>query len=326
MKSTKHGIYVFAPSNTMADISAKGIEIGINNLKKIGFDVIIGKNAYKRSHYTAGSISERIEDINYGLHHPEVEIMMPAFGGYNSNQLIDKIDYNLIKEKKKIFVGYSDTIILLNAIFSKTGIPSIHGPSFASFCNPNLQHEVLESFKNLINDETVVYGTPKQAACDLWFLKNDLGPRDFYPHPEWISLNDGIATSRLVGGNLDSFISLLGTEYLPNLEGTILLVESSMDEPTGKFDRHMTQLQLAGVFNKISGLIIGQFPLRSLLSQKELISSIIERVIQSSNFPIICNASFSHVDPLLSLPIGRKIRIEANKKNCNITVLSSKKI
>lgn len=318
MITTKRGIYVFSPANTMADMSSQGIEIGIRNLNNLGFEVIFGGNASKKSLYTAGTIGERLEDLNYGLNHPEVAIMMPVFGGYNSNQLIELLDYPLVKKQNKIFVGYSDTIILLNAIFSKTGIITIYGPSFASFCNPNLQEEVAESFVDIINDKSIEYVTPKQAACDLWYMKDNLGPREFYQHPEWTSLSDGVITGHLVGGNLDSFISLLGTEYLPNLEGAILLVESSMDEHPGRFDRHMTQLQLAGVFNKIKGMVIGQFPIHSPLSQENIISQIVDRVIRPNNFPIICNTSFSHVDPILCLPIGGKVKIEALGKKCNI--------
>lgn len=320
MTSNKSLIYVFAPSNSMAVMNQKMIKIGISNLKNIGFEVIFSKHINKQHFYTAGTLLERIEDLNEGLNLPEVAIMMPVFGGYNSNQLLEYLDFNLIEQSKKLFIGYSDISVLLNAIYAKTGLKTIHGPSFASFCNPQIDPVVLDSFINIYSKvKNVIYSTPPFAASDLWYLKPNLGPRDTYTHPSWSSLIEGEATGIVIGGNLNAFTSLVGTSYIPDLNGKILLLEASLDEKPAKFDQQITHLRHANIFSKIKGLILGQFPKNSEFST-ELIVEILERAVFPHRYPIIYNTSFSHVDPLLSLPIGRKIKLTAQGNNTAITV------
>ncbi|EKD55477.1 MAG: hypothetical protein ACD_60C00005G0004 [uncultured bacterium] len=320
----KKTVYIFAPANTMRDIPELAIEIGIKNLDSLGFRVQFGKNVYHQHLYTSGTIKERLEDIYLGLNDNSVSIMMAAYGGYNTNQLIGNIDYEQIKKSKKIFSGYSDLTILLNAILTKSSLKSIHGPSFASFCDPNLNDEVSQSFVDLINGKkNIEYITPKFAACDFWYLKKELGPRETYPHPSWHPIVQGSTEGVLIGGNLDSLVSLIGTSYLPSLNNRILLIETSIGEHPGKFDRQMMHLRHAGIFEKITGLIIGQFPQTSMLSQLHIIKEIIDQSVKPYQFPIMINGSFSHVDPLFSLPIGGMIKLDADTTQCKITIMDS---
>lgn len=164
---------------------------------------------------------------------------------------------------------------------------------------------------------------PTWAAADFWYLKEGLGPREYYAHPPWYALQEGIAQGILLGGNLDSLISLIGTAYLPNFNSCILLIETSINENPGRFDRQMMQLRHTGIFDQIAGLIIGQFAPKSILSQLKVIKDIVERAIKPNQFPVMINGSFSHVDPLLSLPIGGRIKLNTEKTFCKITIMDS---
>lgn len=128
--SETKNIIVLTPSNSMATMSEQMINIGVNTLRQMGFSVIFSKNAKKEFLYMAGSVEDRVSDLNDAMSSTESNIIMAVFGGYNSNQLLEKIDYETIKNKKKIMIGYSDITAILNAIYTKTGISSIHGPGY----------------------------------------------------------------------------------------------------------------------------------------------------------------------------------------------------
>jgi len=180
------------------------------------------------------------------------------------------------------------------------------------------------SLKNLIFGKfPIIYTEPSQAACDLWYLKQNFGPRELYQHPKWIAIKEGSACGKLIGGNLETFLALAGTEYMPSTKDAILLIEASFNETPGQFDRNVTQLRHMGVFKDISGLIVGQFSAENQLSRMEILQHILFRATQGYNFPILINTSFSHVDPLLSLPIGGAIQLKALSNESSITVLEA---
>lgn len=308
----------------MATMSDQMVNIGINTLEQMGFSVFFSKNVRKELLYMAGSIEDRLSDLNNAISSNESNIIMAVFGGYNSNQLLEKIDYESIKNKQKIIIGYSDITAILNAIYTKTGVSSIHGPGFASFCDPNCLPEVKLSLHNLISKKfPIVYTEPSQAACDLWYLKQNFGPRELYQHPRWTAIKDGNACGKLIGGNLETFLALASTEYMPPTKEAILLVEASFNESPGRFDRNVTQLRHMGIFKNISGLIVGQFSPENQLTKLETMQQILCRATQGYNFPILINTSFSHADPLLSLPIGGIIQLKAISNECSITVLDA---
>lgn len=308
----------------MATMSEQMINIGVNTLRQMGFSVIFSKNAKKEFLYMAGSVEDRVSDLNDAMSSTESNIIMAVFGGYNSNQLLEKIDYETIKNKKKIMIGYSDITAILNAIYTKTGISSIHGPGFASFCDPNCFPEVKLSLNNLISKKfPIVYTEPTQAACDLWYLKQNFGPRELYQHPKWIAIKEGVSCGKLIGGNLETFLALASTEYMPPTKDAILLIEASFNEAPGRFDRNVTQLRHMGVFKNISGLIVGQFSDKNQLATLETIQQVLYRATQGYNFPILINTSFSHVDPLLPVPIGGTIQLKSFSNECSLTILDS---
>jgi len=317
-------ITVLTPSNTMATMPDEMISIGVRALDEMGFSVDFGENVKKEFLYMAGSVEDRVTDFNNAIHSSSSNIIMAVFGGYNSNQLLEKIDYEAIKNKKKIVVGYSDITAILNAIYAKTGVASIHGPGFASFCDPNCFPQMKTSFKNLISGNSpIIYTEPNQAACDLWFLKQNFGPRELYQHPKWTAIKEGSACGKLIGGNLETFLALASTEYMPSTKEAVLLIEATFNESPGQFDRNVTQLRHMGVFKNISGLIVGQFSAENKLSTVETMQQILCRATDGYNFPILINTSFSHVDPILPLPIGGAIQIKAFANENSITILEA---
>lgn len=304
-------IGIFSPANPMTKIDNQLVRFGIDHLESLGFKVKFAKNAYAENNYTAGSIKERVDDIHQLYLDPEVTLLMSAYGGYNSNQLLDYLDYGLIKENPKPMIGYSDVTALLNGIYAKTNIETMHGPSFISFANPTIFDDFLTSFISMVDrKENIKLVNSLHYASDEWYLKKDFKPRDMHLHQGWMILKPADSSGILIGGNLETFLALIGTEYLPACQGKILLIESTENNPA-KFDRDITQLKQVGILDKINGLIIGQFPVQSQLNNAEVLEKIILENTKNKSYPILYNANFSHTDPLYTLPIGGKVEIKS---------------
>jgi len=316
-------IFVHAPANTGADLPERLIEIGISQIEAIGFKVRLSNNINKRGKFGVATIKERLSDLEDGLHDADVSLLMPVFGGYNSNQLLDYIDFDLIKKEEKTIIGYSDITALLNGIYAKTGIKMLHGISFASFCDPNIFCESINSFLQVINGEkNIELHCPDWYADDLWYLKEDFGPREKRKHPGWWIIREGESTGRLAGGNLDTLLALSGTPFFPEMDEKILLVESGFDENPRKFIRLFTQLSQLGILKSIKGVIIGQFAHNSILANEDTLKDILSDFLTGTNYPVIANVNLSHTDPIYTIPIGGLVKVNASGIP-NIIILDS---
>ena len=144
-------IRVIAPSRSMKILSEEVIEIAKSRLEQIGFKVTFGKNVMNsiNDDFGCASILDRVEDLHDAFKDKNVKAILTVIGGYNINQLLDYIDYNLIKENPKIICGFSDITALSNAIYTKTGLITYYGPHYSSFGMKKGFEYTLEKFKNM---------------------------------------------------------------------------------------------------------------------------------------------------------------------------------
>lgn len=278
---------------------------GIENLKKLGFRVVLGKNVFKNQEgYTAGTAEERATDINAMFKNPQIKGIFASHGGFNSNQLLDLIDWQAVKKNPKVFMGFSDITVLLNAIYKKTGLVTFHGQ--------NVEYGFSRGLKS-DNKYTIEY-----------FSKALMNTKPIGDIKNWEKikiLKKGKASGILIGGNLSVLMTLIGTKYEPNWNNKILLWEE-VDQTKQDIDFWLTHLRIAGVFNKISGMIVGKFvncekmpPCADWVKKKILpMNKIILNICGDYNFPIIGNIVFGHSYPKLTLPVGVKATIDTSKK------------
>lgn len=275
------------------------IELGVRYLEKLGYKVKIGKNVAKTHGYLAGSDDERLEDFHSMFKDKNVKAIFCVRGGYGAFRLLDKIDYKLIKQNPKIFAGYSDISALQNAIFTKTGLVTFAGPMVAV------------DFWNEVNPYTAEYfwevitSNKKLGRIEL--------PEDYTNGLP--NLHKGMASGRIIGGNLAVFTALLGTEYFPPMKDKILMIEDINEKPY-KIDRLLNQLRLAKVFKQIKGIILGRFvecyepdPNTKTLSLGE----VIEHYIGSLKMPILYTFPHGHIKELVTIPFGISVKMNATK-------------
>lgn len=302
-------VIIVAPSNTMADLPSSLRQVGINRLKSLGFEPVFSKYSSGKYLHMSGTRAQRIHDLKEALIDPKVCGVMAVFGGYNTNELLDHIE-ELKSDTSKWVIGYSDVTALLLALADRQNINVIHGPGFASFCDPNFFDFSLSMFIAAISGYEIKYTNPGYFASDLWYLKDNYGPRDVITTDGCISYKTGTVVAPIIGGNIDTICALIGTPYFPKLKDKLLFVESTIEHP-GHFHRALIQLKQVGVLDEIAGLIIGKAVKNSPLCNTEYLIELLN-TINLPQYPMLLDVHCSHVDPMLSIPINTKAKLSVN--------------
>lgn len=261
------------------------VDRGILRLKDFGFEVVLSKYALSQTHgHLAASPHLLAEDFNKFIRDDSIEAIICTGGGTNANRLLPFIDYDYFKTHPKVVMGMSNPTVLLNALTAKSGIITFHGPVLVwNFGDPDMSDFIINSFKEVVVNPKDKYLFPKKG--------------------EWKWIKKGRANGRLLGGNLWSLQSLIGTPYEPDWEGSILFWEDIAKEPK-RLDAMLMHLKLAGVFEKISGMVIGELVLCETKEDSLSIEEIILEITQEYNFPILHGVRLGHTAEKITLPVG----------------------
>ena len=302
-------IRVVAPSLSLGIISSEVREIAQENLGSLGLQVTYGKNCEERDEFDSSSAASRIANLHAAFAEPNVKGILTAIGGFNSNQLIRALDYDLIKANPKVLCGFSDITALGTAVFAKTGLVTYSGPHFSTFGMKIGLEYTLENFRKCVMDAVPFTIAPsKNWSDDPWY--QDQENRRLIPNEGFWVINEGEAEGSLLGGNLCTFNLLQGTEYMPSLADSILLLEDDDESKPHTFDRDLQSLIHQPGFEGVKGLVIGRFQHQSDLDQKQLIQ-IIKRKQELAGMPVLANADFGHTTPQFTFPVGGRGRLEA---------------
>ncbi len=284
---------VIAPSGQLRDFHhfTKGVTL----LEEMGFHVIFPRQLWPGQDYLSDSDQNRALEFNKAYANPEIKGIISMRGGYGCLRMIERIDLKQITQHPKIVVGFSDITVLLNYLYTRTGLVSFHGPVVTSLNNgTNFSHE---SLYHCLTGKWRTAISPKR----LEILKD--GPNNSGP---------------LVGGNLASLVTLLGTPYDFSWDKKIVLLED-IDEPPYRIDRMLTQLFLANKFTAISGLILGDFSFSSYqddiekLRYKEQVWNRILDLCEHTTFPVWANFPCGHGSENITIPLGAMAEMNREK-------------
>jgi muramoyltetrapeptide carboxypeptidase len=268
------------------------LEKGIQYLENRGYSIKKGNNVGKKLAYFAGTDQERLNDIHQMFSDPDVDMIVSARGGWGGLRLVDKLDYDLISRNPKLFVGYSDITTLQLAIWTQTGIPSLSGPMVAVEMGKGILSFTENHFWDQVHNP------------DREYMFN-------FKQTNTVTLYSGSATGNLLGGCLSLVSHLLGTPYSPDYRGAILFLEDVGEKPY-KIDRYLAHLKQAGVFDKISGLILGDY-IDCEAEEDEVsftVDDILNDYISEMNIPVIKNFPYGHGDLKFSMPIGVEVTLD----------------
>lgn len=271
---------IMSPSSYVeeADIAA-----GIEALKKHGFQVSVHPQTTARLNQSAGTHEQKRDAFHELVKDPSIKAIVFAGGGNRALHLLDHLDFDLIRANPKIYMGFSDSTAILNAITARTGLITYHGPVLKRLAdNPELDFNI----RLLKGEETVI----PLAGANI--------------------LHKGHAEGWLIGGNLNVFRRLIGTTEMPDATGAILFLEDTHEE-TSRIDAELCFLRRSGLFDKIGGLIFGQFG--HLLDTGRpfgfSFDDIVAEHTHGLKIPVLVDAPFGHVKNLVTLPIGQKAKL-----------------
>lgn len=267
-------IGIIAPSNSIVgEKNIKEFKDGIKMLEANNFEVIVGKNVYSTTNGYCGSIEEKLEDL-YSVCE-STKYIMCATGGINSNNLLDKLDYNKIKNN--IFIGNSNPVLLFNALYKINSQISYIGPNVKTLGKVS-SNFMIESIKNKIINNI-----------------NDIKTEE----PNYI-INNGSADGIAIGGNIQSLRRILGTKYFPKIDNSILYLEADPIETNKiEFESIICQFKQANVFKGCNGIIVGNY------DDIDFIKSI----FVDFKIPVIICKNIGHNVHNNLVPIGKKIKI-----------------
>lgn len=311
-------IRVIAPSRSMVILKEEQIKIATERLNKLRFIVTFGKNVEAHDDFFSSSIEERVEDLHDAFRNPDVKGILTVIGGYNANQILKYLDYDLIRANPKIFCGYSDITALNAAIYQKTGLINYSGPHFSSFGVKHGFEYTLDSFLHAVtNDAPYEIEPSSHWSDDEWYLNQE--DRTFVEQDGYLVLQEGRAEGTLIGGNLCTLNLLQGTEFMPSLKGAILFIEDDYESHALTFDRDLQSLLHLPDAKDIKAILIGRFQKDSHVTE-EALRKIIATKKELSNIPIVANVNFGHVQPYATIPIGAHAMISAIGQKTEITI------
>ncbi|WP_231170716.1 S66 family peptidase [Clostridium botulinum] len=298
-------IGIFSPSTPITKFCPKRFQRGKQYLKNKGFKIIEGNLTGKSDFYRSGSIKERAEELNELIRNPEVKCIMSTIGGYNSNSILPYIDYEAFKENPKIIIGYSDVTAILLGIYAKTGISTYYGPAIvASFGEIEpFVHWTYKYFEDIfVNDLNFPYELQRPKYWTDEFIDWETQDRSKEKREnKWITVYDGVATGRVIGGNLDTMLGIWGSEYMPTIkEGDILFIEDSMKD-AAIIERSFSLLKVNGVFERVSGIILGKHELFDDLNTGRKPYEILLEVLGDTKIPFIADFDCCHTHPMMTL-------------------------
>lgn len=286
-------------------ISQEELELSIKNLTDLGFQPVHNNNILSKEGYLAGSDDLRAGELNRMFADQSVKAIFCARGGYGCNRILPLLDYGIISNNPKLLVGYSDITALTCGIYTKTGLVGLHGPVGISTFN---QYSVDNLSKIIFGSELPIIQTNYGSE---YFLKG-------YP------IISGKAEGELFGGNLSVLVSLIGSEYFPDLKGKLLFLEEIGEEPY-RIDRMLSQLILAGELQKCSGIILGIFEKCEAKERNPefprsfTLKEVLYDRLYNLNIPAAYGFAFGHVSDKMTLPVGINAAADMNEFTISIT-------
>lgn len=276
---------VFAPSSPFP---TERFAAGLTAVEALGFDVRVHPSAHQTLGYLAGDDATRLAAIYALLDDPSVDVLWAARGGYGLHRLVDRLDPARVVAAGKPIVGFSD-VCALHAVAQLGGLASIHGPVVTQLGElpPEASARAVE----------VLSGHWAGLRYD-----SDAGP-----------ISGGVARGPLLGGCLSVIAPLLGTPYLPPLDGAILLLED-VGEATYRIDRLLTHLRLAGVLGRVAGVALGEFVGCAPRKEEEpTVEAVLIERLGDLGVPVLMGLPFGHGRKNLAVPLGARVELDCER-------------
>lgn len=275
-------VTVIAPSSPF-DTAA--FEAGVARLRT-RYEVTFRDDLLSRKSYFAGDEARRLAELEDALADAEVSAIIAARGGYGATRLLDSLSVARVREARKLLIGFSD-VTALHALWARAGLRSMHASMVCGLGG----------------------AAGEQALLARWFRAVEGGIPEAIRGLRSLSAAQHTAVGPLAGGNLAVIVSMLGTPFMPPLDGAILFLEDIGERPY-RVDRMLTQLRQAGVLARISGLVLGAFTESAPGKDGTTIEDTLESCLADLDIPVLSGVAAGHVDDNLELPLGARVSLD----------------
>ncbi len=290
-------VSLVAPSGAAS--SPDRVEASIRALETLGLCVKASPHCADAYGYLAGTDAIRARELEQAFLDPDTRAVVCLKGGYGTPRILDSLDYSIIADHPKLFLGYSDITALHTAFRQLSGLVSLHGPMPSSDMVPEFDAPSRASL------EVALFESPRFPCPVL----NPSGASFLSPRGAPLS---GSVEGELVGGNLSLIAATMGTAWELDTEGKILFIED-IDETPYRIDRMLNQLRLAGKFNACAGIIVGSWTRCEAQGGKPslTIEEIFEDLVVPSGKPVLSGLEAGHGSPALTLALGIRYRMDS---------------
>ena len=295
-------VFLFCPSSPI--VPEEDIEKCKKVIIDLGFNPVIGKSLYENyGGYMAGKAEIRIEDLHEAFSRKDIKGIFCVKGGYSASQLLDKIDYELIRNNPKVFVGYSDVTNLHIVFNQKCNLGTYHGPMVKSNMINDFNDYTKSSFFKALEKQEWKYEEPENMPLSILTKGN---------------ASSDIVSGVLTGGNLAIIVTTLGTKYEINTKDKILFLED-VDEETGSLNRMLTHLKYAGKLDDCKAVVFGNFTACKNTYTKENqhyeLLELLKDFFVDYDKPVIYGMESGHKKPyMFTLPLGAKCSINLRNR------------
>ena len=307
-----------APARSLSMIGADQRAVADRRLRSLGLEVSFGKSVESCDDFMSSSVAERIADLNVAFEDPEIDGILTVIGGFNSNQLLTHLDFDLIARNPKVFCGFSDITALANAIYARTGLVTYSGPHYSSFGMAR-QFDYTEAMFRacLFGADPLKLGPADGWSDDEWWIDQD--DRRVETTTDWWVINPGRAEGTMLGGNQCTFNLLQGTRFMPSLSDAVLFLEDDAQVKPWDFDRDLMSIIQQPDFAEVSAVVIGRFQ-RATGMTRPLLEQIVAAKPELSRLPVVANVDFGHTTPIFTFPIGGKVEVVADPDDPTMTI------
>lgn len=297
-------IRIVAPSGSLSIVRTEIFDSALAHLRENGFNVTFSKHSREINEFSSSSVRSRVGDLHEAFTDSNVKAIMACIGGFNANQILPYIDYELIKANPKILCGYSDITALLCAVYAKTGLVTYHAPHLAGIGHIQEREYTQRYFSECLMRGGPFTAEPSETAQGYTVIQ------------------EGECEGVITGGNLCTLNLLQGTPYMPCIRDRVLFIEDDNimgDYFPYEFDRNLQSLLQTEGGDSVKGIVFGRFD-ESCKLDAEKIKAIVSGKI-SPDIPVVFGADFGHVFPMISFPIGGTVKISAHDGGINIRII-----
>lgn len=304
-------IGVFTPSTPGYIINQGLFENGIKVLQSLGFNVKQGNLTENKASqgYRSGTPKDRANEFMELIVDPEIDGLISTIGGYNSSSLIPYLDFDLVKKNPKVVCGYSDISSLHLALLHYTGLSTFYGPSLMTWIGEYPEGEI-DTINNFLNAVTNRVEYPLKLTPPLKWSNHrrrwdnedwKYQQRQWKSNEGWRSLRKGLITAPIIISNLSTLVAAAGTPYFPSLKNKILLIEEETTSLALE-ERHLRHLELMGIFDQISGLLISKPENLDISDAPFSYDQLILEILDGhGNYPIASNFDCGHTVPSFTI-------------------------